>query len=109
MSETAPKQRPQFRNVNVGQIMTYRLPPAAKLSILHRISGALLFLALPVLLLPILSLSLGGEQGFNTLREYVSNPLCKMVLMVLIWGWIGRASGRARWKRTASHVEVKEE
>jgi|SRR5690625_4287434 len=88
MSETASKQRPQFRNVSVGQILTYRLPPSAKLSIMHRISGALLFLALPIVLLPILSLSLGGQESFNTVRDFVSHPLCKIVLLVLIWAYL---------------------
>ena len=88
MSESAPKQRPQFRNVNVGQIITYRLPPSAKLSIMHRISGALLFLALPVLLLPILSLSLGSQESFDSVRAFVSHPLCKLVLLVLIWAYM---------------------
>src|SRR5690625_7607599 len=84
MSETAPKQRPQFRNVNVGQIITYRLPPSAKLSIMHRISGALLFLALPVLLLPILSLSLGGQEIFAAALDLVSHPYGKLIWLVLI-------------------------
>src|SRR5690625_5970013 len=84
MSETAPKQRPQFRNVSVGQILTYRLPPSAKVSILHRISGALLFLALPVVLLPILSLSLGSPETFESVSKVASNPLIKIIFLVLI-------------------------
>src|SRR5690625_447661 len=84
MSETAPNQRPQFRNVSVGQILTYRLPPSAKVSILHRISGALLFLALPVVLLPILSLSLGSPESFESVSKVASNPLIKIIFLVLI-------------------------
>jgi len=41
------KDRPVFRNIHVTQIVGYRLPPSALVSILHRISGALLFLLLP--------------------------------------------------------------
>ncbi len=41
------KDRPVFRNIHVTQIVGYRLPPAALVSILHRVSGALLFLLLP--------------------------------------------------------------
>ncbi len=40
----AQKARPQYRNIHVSQILSYRLPPAGIVSILHRISGALLFL-----------------------------------------------------------------
>ena len=45
MSDTAAKPRPQFRNIGLAQVaFSYRLPLAGKLSILHRISGILLFL-----------------------------------------------------------------
>ena len=47
MTEQA-KQRPEFRNINVFQdLPTYRLPPAAKLSIMHRVSGMIMFFLLP--------------------------------------------------------------
>jgi succinate dehydrogenase / fumarate reductase cytochrome b subunit len=50
MSDTANKPRPQFRNIHVTDLMKYRLPMAGKVSILHRVSGALLFLCLPFLI-----------------------------------------------------------
>ena len=52
MSALAPstKVRRQFRNIQVGEILKYRLPPAGLVSIMHRISGAALFLLLPLLL-----------------------------------------------------------
>ncbi|WP_442809142.1 succinate dehydrogenase, cytochrome b556 subunit, partial [Trinickia soli] len=51
MAEAVKKPRPEFRNIGIGDItMTYRLPLAAKVSILHRVSGAALFLFLPFLL-----------------------------------------------------------
>jgi len=120
MSETAPKQRPQFRNVSVGQILTYKLPPAAKLSILHRISGALLFLALPVVLLPVLSLSLGSPETFNSVSAFVSHPFMKLVFLVLIWAYLhhfcagirflaldlGKGSDRETSQKTAVGVFV---
>ena len=50
-SFTAEKQtRPQFRNLNFPLLLTYRLPLPGLVSIMHRISGAALFLALPLLL-----------------------------------------------------------
>ena len=43
MTETA-RQRPEFRNINaISDLPTYRLPAAGWVSILHRISGAILF------------------------------------------------------------------
>ncbi|MFZ9813313.1 MAG: succinate dehydrogenase, cytochrome b556 subunit, partial [Burkholderiaceae bacterium] len=49
MSELPRKPRPQFRNIHVSQILTYRLPITGVMSILHRISGAGMFLLLPVI------------------------------------------------------------
>ena len=88
MSDTAKKERPQYRNISVPQILTYRLPLAAKTSILHRISGVLLFLALPVILLPLLAMSLSSEAGFAAMSAVMANPFVKLVLLVLIWGYL---------------------
>ena len=41
------KQRPVYRNIHITQLRHYRLPAPGWVSILHRISGALLFLLLP--------------------------------------------------------------
>ena len=41
------KVRPVYRNIHVTQLASYRLPPAGWVSILHRISGALMFVMLP--------------------------------------------------------------
>ncbi|MEP9325334.1 succinate dehydrogenase, cytochrome b556 subunit, partial [Paraburkholderia phymatum] len=47
MADTLKKPRPEFRNIGIGQILTaYRLPLAGRVSILHRVSGGLLFVFL---------------------------------------------------------------
>jgi len=82
---TATKRpRRQFRNLNFPLLLTYRLPVAGLVSIMHRISGALLFLALPFLLW-LFDLSLTSEDSFERLRALGSNFLIKVVLLVLIW------------------------
>jgi succinate dehydrogenase / fumarate reductase cytochrome b subunit len=43
----AKPPRPVFRNIHVSRSLQYRLPPAGIVSILHRISGMLMFLLLP--------------------------------------------------------------
>jgi succinate dehydrogenase / fumarate reductase cytochrome b subunit len=44
-------QRPEFRNINAfTDLPTYRLPPAGWVSILHRVSGALMFVLLPFII-----------------------------------------------------------
>lgn len=88
MSDTAQKQRPQYRNVSVPQILSYRMPLAAKTSILHRISGALLFLSLPVIILPLLAMSLSSASGFAALSVVFGNPAVKIVVLALIWAYL---------------------
>ena len=50
MSEVA-KPRPEYRNINVfNDLTTYRMPAAAWVSILHRASGAIMFVLLPFII-----------------------------------------------------------
>jgi succinate dehydrogenase / fumarate reductase, cytochrome b subunit len=81
------RNRPQFRNIHVTQIIQYRLPLAGWVSILHRVSGALLFLLLP-LLLWLFDLSLMSELSFTRLQEVASHWLVKLVLLGLIWAFL---------------------
>jgi succinate dehydrogenase / fumarate reductase cytochrome b subunit len=55
-------------------------------SILHRISGLLLFLAV-VWLLFMLDRSLASETGFESVRRTAGLPLVKLSLLVLIWAY----------------------
>lgn len=87
MSDSATKPRPQFRNLGLTDLMSYRLPPAAKASFLHRVSGALLLLALPLVIVPLFSQSVQSPDTFAAMQAWVSNPLCKIVLLVLMWGY----------------------
>ena len=67
MSEAAAKAsppRPQYRNIHVSQILQYRLPPSGIVSILHRISGALLFLIGFPFLLYLFDQSITSELSF---------------------------------------------
>jgi succinate dehydrogenase / fumarate reductase cytochrome b subunit len=41
---------PEFRNIHVFDLMKYRLPWAGKVSILHRVSGLLMFILIPFVL-----------------------------------------------------------
>jgi len=64
-----------------------RLPLPGFVSILHRISGALLFLALPLLLLMLQS-SLRSPAGFDQLHAVLAHPLSKLLLLTLLWSWL---------------------
>ena len=63
------------RPVNLD-IRTIQLPLTALTSILHRISGIMLFIFLG-LILYMLSKSLESEKGFNEVKEIFSSPFGK--------------------------------
>ena len=77
-----PTSRPKHLN-----LMEIRLPLPAFVSILHRASGAILFLMLP-LLLCLLAVSLESPRSFQVFKGYVSNPLMKIVLLGLLWAYL---------------------
>jgi succinate dehydrogenase / fumarate reductase cytochrome b subunit len=91
MSEaiTELKKRGQpIRNVNITDItLNYRQPPSAIVSILHRISGFVLFLALPFLLY-LFEQSLRSEISFAHFAGIVGHPLSKIVILGLSWAYM---------------------
>ncbi|MFN9028861.1 MAG: succinate dehydrogenase, cytochrome b556 subunit [Betaproteobacteria bacterium] len=94
--ESQARRRPQFRNIHFSQIVQYKLPPSGWVSILHRISGAALFLCLP-LLLWLFDLSLMSELSFLRLREFVGHWLVKLVLLGLIWAFLHHVIAGVRY------------
>ncbi|MES2770499.1 MAG: succinate dehydrogenase, cytochrome b556 subunit [Pseudomonadota bacterium] len=83
MAEAAiKKKRP--KNLKLSSI---RLPLPGILSILHRISGATLFLLLPVFL-ALFERSLSSAEQFAQLKSCLDNPLLKIILLGLIWFYL---------------------
>jgi succinate dehydrogenase / fumarate reductase cytochrome b subunit len=80
--------KPQFRNIHISQIARYRLPLAGLVSILHRISGALMFLVGLPFLLYLFQQSLTSEISFETYRAVASHWFAKLVLLGLIWAYL---------------------
>jgi len=104
-SRLARTPRPQFRNIGIADITTrYRLPLAAKLSILHRISGALLFVCLPLVILPIFAMSVGSPESYAELAQVVGHPLVKLVLLALIWGYLHHFCAGVRFLVLDLHI-----
>jgi succinate dehydrogenase / fumarate reductase, cytochrome b subunit len=88
MAEAVKKPRPEYRNIGIGQILTaYRLPLAGRVSILHRVSGALLFLFLPFLLY-LFDQSLTSELSFEVFQAFFSNVVVKLITLVLAWAFL---------------------
>lgn len=74
------------RPVNLD-ISTISLPITAISSILHRISGILIFAGVAVLLW-VLQQSLASEDSFNQLKECLSGGFFRLVLWVIVSGVI---------------------
>ena len=85
--EVPKKERPQFTNIHVTQLSNYRLPLAGIVSILHRISGFLMFALLPFVLY-LLEQSLRSEISFAYYQGIISYPLVKLVILALVWGYM---------------------
>jgi succinate dehydrogenase / fumarate reductase cytochrome b subunit len=77
-----PIARPVYLN-----LLRIHLPLPGWVSILHRVSGALLFAALPLGVWA-LSVSLADEAGFQRIAGRVTHPLAKLVLLLLIWAFV---------------------
>ncbi len=82
MSSTVAKPRPKHLN-----LVVIRLPVPGIVSIMHRVSGAVLFLMLP-LLLWLFQASLRSPESFTAFHGVVSNPLMKLFLLALLWGYL---------------------
>lgn len=80
--------RPEFRNIHISQIVGYRLPLAGLVSILHRISGAAMFLIGLPLILWLFQQSVLSELSFERYRVFVSHPLMRLVLIGLMWAFL---------------------
>lgn len=90
MTEQA-KQRPEFRNVNFfNDLPTYRLPPAGIVSILHRVSGLLMFLLLPFIIW-MFDKSVSSEISFDGFTAVFAGSFgwfAKLVCLALIWAYL---------------------
>jgi succinate dehydrogenase / fumarate reductase cytochrome b subunit len=76
------KARPKY--LNLFQI---RQPIPAIVSIMHRVSGAVLFLFLWIFLWG-LDRSLASPESFASLKATLGHPLLKLVLLALLWAYL---------------------
>ena len=94
MTELA-KKRPEFRNINaITDLPTYRLPAAGWVSILHRVSGVIMFLLLPFILW-LFDTSVSSEISFGRFTAaftagigFVPGWFIKLVTLAIIWAYL---------------------
>ncbi|MES2162830.1 MAG: succinate dehydrogenase, cytochrome b556 subunit [Pseudomonadota bacterium] len=101
--ETPKKERPEFRNIHVTELSNYRMPLAALVSILHRISGFMMFALLPFVLY-LLEQSLRSEISFAYYQGIVSYPLVKLIILALVWGYMHHFCAGVRHLVMDAHI-----
>lgn len=100
LTKAPPKKRP--KHLSLHQI---RLPLPGILSIMHRISGAALFLFLPVLLW-LLDKSLDTEIGYDRVKGIFSLVIVKIVLAGLLWGFMHHFCAGIRYLFLDVHMGI---
>ena len=95
------KPRPVYLN-----LLEIRKPLPAIVSILHRISGALLFLVgIPVLLWGV-HVSVASPEAFAQWKSVMAQPLWKLVALALAWAYIHHLLAGLRHLAIDVHVGV---
>jgi succinate dehydrogenase / fumarate reductase, cytochrome b subunit len=109
------KSRPVYRNIHITDLSSYRLPPAGIVSILHRVSGALMFLLMPFIIW-MFDTSLTSEISYDQFTSvfvggagFVPGWFFKLVALALIWAYLHHfiAGLRHLWM-DATHAVTKE-
>ena len=72
-------KRPKYLN-----LIRIRLPIPGIVSFAHRVSGVLMFFAVPFMVY-LLHLSASGEAGFSETKQLLDTPLLKLFLLILAW------------------------
>lgn len=103
MAEMTIKKRP--KNLD---LTTIRLPLAGKVSILHRVSGAGLFLMLPVLLW-FFGASLGSPESYASFKALAATLPAKVIFAGLLWAFVHHFCAGIRFLLLDLHVGIEKE
>jgi succinate dehydrogenase / fumarate reductase cytochrome b subunit len=116
-SVTTAKRRPEFRNINAfTDLPSYRLPAAGIVSILHRISGAIMFILMPFIIW-MFDTSISSEisfakftGAFNVGMLGLPGIIWKLLALALIWAFLHHSLAGVRhlWSDTHHSAVTKE-
>ena len=117
LANPAKAKRPEFRNINVfTDLPSYRLPAAGLVSILHRVSGFLMFLLLPFIIW-MFDTSISSEISFGRFTSVFDQGVwifggwfIKLVALSLIWAYLHHfiAGLRHLWMDISHSATTKE-
>ena len=103
MAEMTIKKRP--KNLD---LTTIQLPLPGKVSILHRVSGAGMFICFP-LLLWLFSASLSSAENFAMFRSIAGMLPVKVVLAGLLWAFVHHFCAGIRFLLLDLHIGIEKE
>ncbi|MBI3561337.1 MAG: succinate dehydrogenase, cytochrome b556 subunit [Gammaproteobacteria bacterium] len=86
--------RPKFLN-----LLKIHLPVTGIVSILHRVAGALLFLAVPGLIY-LFNVSLDSAASFHAIGAWLSTPGTKIIVTLFAWALLHHLLGGIRFLLT---------
>ena len=98
----------RFTNIHITDILRYRLPLSGFVSILHRVSGAMMFLLLPFILY-IFDLSITSEISFAYLQGFVSHWFVKLLILGLSWAYLHHFCAGVRHLIMDAHIGLSKE
>lgn len=82
-----------------------RLPLPGVVSIMHRVSGAALFVLIPFLLYA-LEGSLSSAERYAAFKACIAQPLVKLFLLGVLWAFLHHACAGVRYLLMDVHVGV---
>ena len=97
----AQKTRPKYYDLNLAH-----LPPPGLVSIFHRVSGALLFFPILPLLLYMLQVTLGSDEGFARWHEFFASPVVKLIALGVVWIYAHHFFAGIRYLLLDLHIGV---
>lgn len=80
-----------------------KLPLPGFVSILHRISGIFLFIALPILLW-MLQASTSSIETYTRLMELLAHPISKLAMLVVLWSFLHHFCAGIRYLALDLHI-----
>jgi succinate dehydrogenase / fumarate reductase cytochrome b subunit len=109
-------KKPEFRNIHaMRDLPTYRLPVAGWVSILHRVSGAIMFLLMPFIIW-MFDTSISSEISFEKFKAifnigvgFVPGWFFKLIVLAIIWAYLHHLiAGVRHLYMDANHAVSKE-
>lgn len=105
MASPYPKAPKRNRPKNLN-LLTIRLPIPALVSIMHRVSGAFLFMLLPGLLW-VLAQSLSNTDSYDLAQTVLHHPVVKLICLMVTWAYLHHACAGIRHLALDAHYGLR--